>query len=57
MADANKALESLYAKYTAMTTEDLAKNADAKAIGERLFITIVHNATVRMPKAAAASLT
>jgi cytochrome c oxidase cbb3-type subunit 3 len=38
MADANKALEPLYAKYTAMTTEDLAKNADAKAIGERLFM-------------------
>ena len=38
VADANKALEPLYAKYTAMTTEDLAKNADAKAIGERLFM-------------------
>ena len=38
IADANKALEPLYAKYTAMTTEDLAKNADAKAIGERLFM-------------------
>lgn len=38
MADANKALEPLYAKYTAMTAEDLAKNADAKAIGERLFM-------------------
>jgi cytochrome c oxidase cbb3-type subunit 3 len=38
MADANKALEPLYAKYTAMTAEDLAKNPDAKAIGERLFM-------------------
>lgn len=38
VADAKQALEPLYAKYTAMTTEDLAKNADAKAIGERLFM-------------------
>ena len=38
VATANKALEPLYAKYAAMTTEDLAKNADAKIIGERLFL-------------------
>ena len=38
VATANKALEPLYAKYAAMSTEDLAKNADAKIIGERLFL-------------------
>ncbi|HOY70850.1 MAG TPA: cytochrome-c oxidase, cbb3-type subunit III [Methylotenera sp.] len=38
VATANKALEPLYAKYAAMTTEELAKNADAKIIGERLFL-------------------
>ena len=35
---ANKALEPLYAKFVAMKTEDLAKNPEARAIGERLFM-------------------
>lgn len=35
---ANEALEPLYAKFAAMSTEDLAKNDEAKAIGERLFM-------------------
>jgi cytochrome c oxidase cbb3-type subunit 3 len=38
VASANKALEPLYAKFTAMNVEDLAKNPEAKAIGERLFM-------------------
>lgn len=38
ITDANKALEPMYAKFTAMNTEVLAKNPDAKAIGERLFM-------------------
>ena len=38
VATANKALEPMYAKFTAMKVEDLAKNPDAKAIGERLFM-------------------
>jgi cytochrome c oxidase cbb3-type subunit III len=35
---ANKALEPLYAKFAAMKTEELSKNPEAKAIGERLFM-------------------
>jgi len=35
---ANKALEPLYAKFTAMNAEELSKNPEAKAIGERLFM-------------------
>jgi len=35
---ANQALEPIYAKYAAMRVEDLSKNPDAKAIGERLFM-------------------
>lgn len=38
VAEANKALEPLYAKYAAMSVEDLAKDADAHAIGERIFM-------------------
>jgi len=38
VATANKALEPMYAKFAAMTTEDLAKNPEAKAIGERIFM-------------------
>lgn len=38
VATANKALEPLYAKFVAMKTEDLAKNPEARAIGERLFM-------------------
>lgn len=38
VATANKALEPLYAKFVAMKTEDLAKNTEARAIGERLFM-------------------
>jgi len=38
VAIANKALEPMYAKFTAMSAEDLAKNPEAKAIGERLFM-------------------
>lgn len=38
VATANKALEPLYAKFVAMKTEDLAKNPEAGAIGERLFM-------------------
>jgi cytochrome c oxidase cbb3-type subunit 3 len=38
VAVANKALEPLYAKFAAMKVEDLAKNEEAKAIGERLFM-------------------
>lgn len=38
VAKANKALEPLYAKFAAMSVEDLAKNPEAKAIGERLFM-------------------
>lgn len=38
VATANKALEPMYAKFTAMKVEDLAKNPEAKAIGERLFM-------------------
>jgi cytochrome c oxidase cbb3-type subunit 3 len=35
---ANKALEPLYAKFAAMPVEELSKNPEAKAIGERLFM-------------------
>lgn len=35
---ANEKLAPLYAKFAAMSTEDLAKNAEAKMIGERLFM-------------------
>jgi cytochrome c oxidase cbb3-type subunit 3 len=35
---ANKALEPLYAKFTAMPVEELSKNAEAKAIGKSLFM-------------------
>lgn len=38
VATANKALEPLYAKFVAMKTEELAKNPEARAIGERLFM-------------------
>ncbi len=38
MAEANKALEPIYAKYAAMSIEDLSKNEDAKGIGQRLFL-------------------
>ena len=38
VAGANAALEPLYAKYTAMSVEDLSRNPEAKAIGERLFM-------------------
>lgn len=38
MANANKALEPLYARFAAMPTEELANNKEAKAIGERLFM-------------------
>jgi cytochrome c oxidase cbb3-type subunit 3 len=38
VATANKALEPLYAKFAAMKPEDLSKNPEAKAIGERLFM-------------------
>lgn len=35
---ANKALAPMYAKFAAMSVEDLAKNPEAKAIGERIFM-------------------
>jgi cytochrome c oxidase cbb3-type subunit 3 len=35
---ANKALAPMYAKFAAMSVEDLAKNLEAKAIGERIFM-------------------
>lgn len=38
VATANKALEPLYAKFAALSVEDLAKNPEAQAIGERLFM-------------------
>ncbi|HQO17216.1 MAG TPA: cytochrome-c oxidase, cbb3-type subunit III, partial [Methylotenera sp.] len=38
VAEANKALEPLYAKFAALSPEELSKNQDAKAIGERLFM-------------------
>ena len=38
VATANKALEPMYAKFAAMSVEDLAKNPEAKAIGERIFM-------------------
>ena len=38
MADANKALAPLYAKFAAMPVEALSANPEAKAIGERLFM-------------------
>jgi len=38
VAAANKALEPLYAKFAAMPVNELAANAEAKAIGERLFM-------------------
>ncbi|MDP2231117.1 cytochrome-c oxidase, cbb3-type subunit III [Methylotenera sp.] len=38
VAKANKALEPLYAKFAAMPVEELSKNPEAHAIGERLFM-------------------
>jgi cytochrome c oxidase cbb3-type subunit 3 len=38
MAKANAELAPLYAKFAAMPTEELAKNPEAKAIGERIFM-------------------
>ncbi len=38
IAKANKELEPLYAKYVAMSAEDMAKDPGAMAIGERLFM-------------------
>ncbi|MDR2326644.1 MAG: cytochrome-c oxidase, cbb3-type subunit III [Acidovorax sp.] len=38
MAKANEALEPLYARFTAMTTQEIAKDDKAMAIGERLFM-------------------
>jgi cytochrome c oxidase cbb3-type subunit 3 len=38
IAEANKALEPIYAKYAATSIEDLSKNEDAKGIGQRLFL-------------------
>lgn len=38
MSDANKALTPLYAKYDAMSVEDLSNDIEARAIGERLFM-------------------
>jgi cytochrome c oxidase cbb3-type subunit 3 len=38
VAAANEALKPLYAKFAAMSTEELAKNKEAKAIGERIFM-------------------
>ncbi|MEQ1767582.1 MAG: cytochrome-c oxidase, cbb3-type subunit III [Methylotenera sp.] len=38
VASANQALEPLYAKFAALSIEDLAKNTEAQAIGERLFM-------------------
>jgi cytochrome c oxidase cbb3-type subunit 3 len=38
MAKARADLEPLYAKYTSMSTEDMAKDPQAMAIGERLFM-------------------
>lgn len=35
---ANEKLAPLYAKFAAMSTDDLAKNSEARAIGERLFM-------------------
>ncbi|KAF1038975.1 MAG: Cbb3-type cytochrome c oxidase subunit CcoP [Delftia tsuruhatensis] len=39
MAKARADLEPLYAKFTSMSTEDMAKDPQAMAIGERLFLT------------------
>ncbi len=38
IAKANLALEPIYAKFVASSVEDLAKNPEAKATGERLFM-------------------
>lgn len=38
IAKADAALKPLYAKYAAMNIEELSKNADAQAIGDRLFM-------------------
>jgi cytochrome c oxidase cbb3-type subunit 3 len=38
MAEANKTIAPLYAKFAAMPIEELAVNAEAKAIGERIFM-------------------
>ncbi|MFZ3086935.1 MAG: cytochrome-c oxidase, cbb3-type subunit III [Methylotenera sp.] len=38
MATANKTIAPLYAKFAAMPVEELAKNAEAHAIGERIFM-------------------
>ncbi len=38
MATANKTIAPLYAKFAALPVEELAKNVEAKAIGERIFM-------------------
>lgn len=38
MAAANKTIAPLYTKFAAMPTEELAKNPEAQAIGERMFM-------------------
>lgn len=38
VATANAALAPMYAKFSAMKTEELSKNPEAKAIGERIFM-------------------
>src|SRR5450830_800389 len=38
VAKANKELEPLYARFTSLSVEDVAKDPQAKAIGERLFM-------------------
>jgi cytochrome c oxidase cbb3-type subunit 3 len=38
MEEANKTIAPLYAKFAAMPVEELAVNAEAKAIGERMFM-------------------
>jgi cytochrome c oxidase cbb3-type subunit 3 len=38
VAKVNKALEPMYAKFAALSVEDLSKNPEAKATGERLFM-------------------
>lgn len=38
VAKANKALEPMYARFVSMKVEDLSKDPEAKAIGERLFM-------------------
>ena len=53
MAKANAQLEPLYARFTAMTPEEMVGDAQAMAIGERLFMN--NCATARMHAAARAS--